>query len=107
LIKNNLEISGKISQIQELTTKFAATLSPESPEGTAQQRRLKQVRKLEETYAAVRMERRKNMTEHHELVARIRVEIGATEATESRLEATIQADRVKLEPSSKRLLEVL
>ena len=37
----------------------------------------------------------------------VRVEIGAIAATESRLEAMIQADMVKLEPSSKRLLDVL
>ena len=94
-------------QIQELTTKLAAAPATESPEGTAHQRRLKQLRKLEETYAAARVERRKNITEHHELLDRIRVEIGATAATESRLEAMIQADMVKLEPSSKRLLDVL
>ena len=94
-------------QIQELTTKLAAAPATESAEGTAQQRRLKQLRKLKETYAAARVERRKNITEHHELLDRIRVEIGATAATESRLEAMIQADMVKLEPSSKRLLDVL
>ncbi len=33
-------------QIQELTTKLAAAPSPDSPEGTAQQRRFKQLRKL-------------------------------------------------------------
>ena len=86
---------------------MAAAPATESAEGTAQQRRLKQLRKLKETYAAARVERRKNITEHHELLDRIRVEIGATAATESRLEAMIQADMVKLEPSSKRLLDVL
>lgn len=53
------------------------------------------------------MKRRKNIAEHHQLIARIRAEIETTAATESRLETMIQADMVKLEPSSKRLLDVL
>ena len=102
---DNLGVTGSLPLF--FSPKLAAAPATESAEGTAQQRRLKQLRKLKETYAAARVERRKNITEHHELLDWIRVEIGATAATESRLEAMIQADRVKLEPSSKRLLDVL
>ena len=56
---------------------------------------------------AARVKRRKTIEEHHQLLARIRAEMETTAATESRLEAMIQADMVKLEPGSKRLMDVL
>jgi len=94
-------------QIQELTAKPAAAPQADTPEGKAQRRRLQQLRKLDETYEAARVKRRKNIAEHHQLSTLIRAEIETNAATESRLEAMIQADMVKLEPSSKRLLDVL
>lgn len=93
--------------LHELTAKLAAAPEAETPEGREQRRRLKKLQQLDEAYEAARVKRRKIIDEHHQLIARIQAEIETTAATESRLEAMIQADMVKLEPQSKRLMDVL
>jgi hypothetical protein len=95
------------AQIQELTAKLAPPAEKDTPESRRSRRRLKQLHKLGETYEVARVKRRQTIEEHHQLLARIRAEIETTAATESRLEAMIQADMVKLEPGSKRLMDVL
>ena len=95
------------AQIQELNLKLAPLAEEDTPESKGQRRRLKQLHKLDKTYEVARVKRRETIAEHHQLLARIRAEIETTAATESRLEAMIQADMVKLEPGNKRLMDVL
>jgi len=58
-------------------------------------------------YEAARLERRKSIEQGHKEIAALQVQIAGTQAQESRLEAMIQADMVKMEGQCKRLMDVL
>jgi hypothetical protein len=90
---------------------LAAQLALESSTDTPQYKELKRqvvaLKAADSRYETTRLERRKSIEQGHQEIAALQVQIAGTKAQESRLEAMIQADMVKMEGQSKRLMDVL
>ena len=88
-----------------------ANLAQEATTDTAQYRALSRqvasVKSADGRYETTCVERRKAIDQSHQRIAAIQVQIVGTRATESRMEALIQAQMVKLDCRCKRLLDVL
>lgn len=91
----------------ELAAKLALESSTGTPEYKELNRQVVAIKAAELRYEARRLERRKRIEQAHKEVAAIQVEIAGTKAQESRLEAMIQANMVKMEGQCKRLMDVL
>ena len=92
---------------QELSAQLAQLPEGDTPDRTALQRKLNQLNRANERYELTRVKRRERITQCHAVSDQVKKKIETTAATESRLEAMIQADMVKLEPQSKRLMDIL
>jgi hypothetical protein len=92
---------------KELQAQLVQEGSTQTPPSKALSRQLAAARAADKRYETTRLERRKNIDQDHQLVADIQVQIAAIGAKESRLESMIQAQMVKLEGQSKRLMDVL
>ena len=92
---------------QELKAQLAALPEGDSPESSALQRKLKRSENADGRYELTRVKRRERIAACHAVMDQVKAEMETTAATESRLEAMIQAEMVKLEPQSKRLMDVL
>lgn len=91
----------------ELAAKLALESSADTPEYKALSRQVAALKAADLRYETTRLERRKRIEQAHKAIAAIQVEIAGTQAQESRLEAMIQADMVKMEGQCKRLMDVL
>jgi hypothetical protein len=91
----------------ELAAKLAAESSTDTPEYKELSRQVVALKAADSRYKTARLERRKSIEQGHQEIAAIQVQIAGTQAQESRLEAMIQADMVKMEGQSKRLMDVL
>ena len=91
----------------ELTVQWAVLPEGDSPERTALQRKRKILERADVRYELTRVKRRERMTHCHGVLEKVRTDLEATPPTESRLDALIQAQMVKLEPQSKRLMDIL
>jgi hypothetical protein len=90
---------------------LAAQLALAGPQETPQHRTLKRqesaLQAADQRYQSGRTQRRELIAQGHKRSAEIQTQIHATAATESRLEAMIAAQMVRLDSSSKGLLDVL
>jgi len=91
----------------ELAAKLALESSTDTPEYKELSRQVVVLKAADLRYETTRLERRKSIEQGHKEIAAIQVQITGTKAQESRLEAMIQADMVKMEGQSKRLMDVL
>jgi len=91
----------------ELAAKLALESSMDTPEYKELSRQVAALKAADSRYETTRQERRKRIEQGHKEIAAIQVQIAGTKAQESRLEAMIQADMVKMEGQSKRLMDVL
>ena len=91
----------------ELAAKLAAQRATDTPEYKELNRQVVALKAADSRYETTRLERRKRIEQGHQASAAIQVQIAGTQAQESRLEAMIQADMVKMEGQCKRLLDGL
>jgi hypothetical protein len=91
----------------EVAAKLAIESSTDTPEYKELRRQLVALKAADLRYETTRLERRKSIEQGHEKIVAIQVQIAGTKAQESRLEAMIQADMVKMEGQCKRLMDVL
>jgi hypothetical protein len=91
----------------ELAAKLALESSVGTPEYKELSRQVAALKAADLRYETTRLERRKRIEQAHKDIAAIQVQIAGTKAQESRLEAMIQADMVKMEGQCKRLMDVL
>ena len=91
----------------ELATKLSLESSSDTPEYKELRRQVMALKTAELRYEATRLERRKSIEQGHKEMAALQVQIAGTQAQESRLEAMIQADMVRMEGQCKRLMDVL
>jgi hypothetical protein len=91
----------------ELAAKLAQESSADTPEYKELRRQVVALKAAELRYETTRLERRKSIEQGHKEIAALQVQIAGTQAQESRLEAMIQADMVKMEGQCKRLMDVL
>lgn len=91
----------------ELAAKLASESSTDTPEYKELSRQVAALKAADLRYETTRLERRKSIEQGHQEIAAIQVQIAGTKAQESRLEAMIQADMVKMEGQCKRLMDVL
>jgi len=91
----------------ELAAKLARESSADTPEYKELRRQVVALKAADLRYETTRLERRKSIEQGHKEIAALQVQIAATQAHESRLEAMVQADMVKMEGQCKRLLDVL
>jgi hypothetical protein len=92
---------------QELERQVAQCASADAPENQPLNRQLRTLKTADGRYDTTRLERRKSIEKGHQLIVGIHLQMEATHAKESRLEALIQAQMVKLDGQCKRLLDVL
>lgn len=91
----------------ELAAKLALESSTDTPEYKELSRQVVALKAADSRYEATRLERRKSIEQGHKEIAAIQLQIAGTKAQESRLEAMIQADMVKMDGQCKRLMDVL
>ena len=91
----------------ELAAKLALESSTDTPEYKELSRQVVALKIADLRYETTRLERRQSIEQGHKEIAAIQVQIAGTKAQESRLEAMIQADMVKMEGQCKRLMDVL
>jgi hypothetical protein len=91
----------------ELATKLTLESSIDTPAYKELRRQVVALKAAELRYETTRLERRKSIEQGHKEIAALQVQIAGTQAQESRLEAMIQADMVKMEGQCKRLMDVL
>lgn len=91
----------------ELAATLARETSTDTPEYKALSRQVAALKAADLRYQTTRVERRKRIEQAHKEMAAIQVEIAGTQVQESRLEAMIQADMVKMEGQCKRLMDGL
>ena len=80
----------------ERATKLALKSSADTPEYKELRRPVVALEAAELHYEATRLERRKSIEQGHKEIVALQVQIAGTQAQESRLEAMIQADMVKI-----------
>ncbi len=97
----------RVGKGPELVAKLALESSSDTPEYKQLRRQMAALKAAELRYETTRLERRKSIEQGHKAIAALQVQIAGTQAQESRLEAMIQADMVKMEGQCKRLLDVL
>ncbi|MHB9005876.1 MAG: hypothetical protein ACYDC1_03000 [Limisphaerales bacterium] len=92
---------------QELQAILAQEAATGTPHDRALSRQVAALKIADGRYQTTRVGRRKAIDQGHQHLTAIQVQIAGTQATQSRLEALIQARMVKLDGQAKRLLEVL
>ena len=92
---------------QDLEQQLAQAAAADAPESQALKRQVATLKLAEGRYETARVERRKGIEKDHQQIAAIHGQIAVTQAKESRLEALIKAQMVKLDGQCKRLLDVL
>ena len=92
---------------KELEANLSQEASTDTPQYQALSRQVAVAKAAHTRYETTRLKRRKSIDQDHQRIAEIQVQIAGTQAKESRLEALIQAQMVKLDSQCKRLLDVL
>ena len=97
----------RADKCKELEGKLTQESSKDTPQYKVMSRQVAAAKAADQRYETTRLERRKIIDKAHEEVAQIQVQIAETQAKESRLEALICAQMVKLDGQCKRLMDVL
>lgn len=94
----------KRTQLEESLTQEG---SVDRPQRQALSRQVAALKRADQRYQDARVPRRALIDQGHQQIQAIQTQIEATQAKESRLESMIQAQMVRMEPHSKRLLDLL
>ena len=94
-------------QRQELEETSTQDAGAGTPGPLRLSRRRAALKTADQRYELSRVERRKSIDQCHQRIVEIQVQIDGTQAKESRLEAMIQAQMVKMDGQGKRLMDVL
>jgi hypothetical protein len=97
----------RVRKHQELAAQLAKESSTDTPLHQALSRDVAALKSADQRYQNAHVERRKRIDQSHQQIAQIQAQINVTQSQESRLEAMIQAQMVKMEPQCKRLMDVL
>lgn len=92
---------------QELEEQLAKESSADTPQYKTLSRQVAALKTADQRYEKARVERRKRLDQDHTQIGEIQVQIEGTQAKESRLQALIQDQMVRMDSQSKRLLDVL
>lgn len=98
---------GRELKRKELEGKIAQLGATETPESKALKRKMAGIKSADVNYETTLVARRKSIEKIHLEIMGIQEKIHQTKATESRLDALVQAEMVKLDGQSKRLMDVL
>lgn len=91
----------------ELQAQWSSLNPSDTPEALALKRQLAAIGQAELRYEVTRAKRRQSIDQIHLQSVGLQMQLGTTAATESRLEALVAAQMVKLDGHSKRLMDVL
>ena len=97
----------RAAQRPGLEAKLAQESSPDTPQAKALRRQLAVAKGADNRCETTRLARRKIIDQENHQVAQLQIQIDATQAKESRVEALIQAQMVKLDGQCKRLFDGL
>lgn len=97
----------RATQRPELEAKLAQESSSDTPQAKSLRRQLALARTADQRYETARLARRKLIEQGTHQVAQLRIQIDATQAKESRVQAMIQTQMVKLDGQCKRLFDLL
>ena len=92
---------------KELDDLLAKESSQDTPPQKALSQRVAALKAADQRYEKSRLERRKSIEERNKRIEEIQAKIRETQAKESRLDAMIQAQMVKMDSQCKRLMDVL
>lgn len=96
--------AGKIKELEEQSAREG---SPDTPPNRALSRQGTVLQATQERSEKARVERRKSIGENHQRIAALQEQRAGTQAEESRLEAQIRNEMVRMDGQSKRLLDGL
>lgn len=97
----------RATQRPELEAKLAQESSPDTPQAKTLQHQLALANAADQRYETARLARRTLIEQETQEVAQLRIQIDATQAKESRVQAMIQTQMVKLDGQCKRLFDLL
>ena len=97
----------RATQRPKLEAKLAQESSPDTPQAKTLQRQLAAAKVADQRYETARVVRRKLIEQQTQQAAQMRIQVEATQAKESRVQALIQAHMVKLDGQCKRLFDLL
>jgi hypothetical protein len=97
----------RVQKRQELNAPLAQEGSADTPQHQALSRQVAALKTADQRYENARVERRKSIAQNHKQIEQIQGQIDGTQAKESRLEALIQAQMVRMDSQCKRLMDVL
>ena len=92
---------------QALDEQLAKETSQDRPQPKTLSRQVAALKAADQRYENARVERRKSIAQDHQQLGEIQGQIEGTQAKESRLDAMIQSQMVRMDSQSKRLLDVL
>ena len=92
---------------EELEQRLGRAGSVETPEYKVINRQVTALKTADNRYETTRVARRKSIEQSHKQLAGIQVQLGETKATESRLDAVIREQMVRLDSQCKCLMDVL
>ena len=92
---------------QALEGQWAQAGTPDTPQHQRLSRGMAALKTADQRYEKAREERRRVIEQSHQRIQEIQVQITETQAKESRLEALIAAQMVRMDSQCKRLLDVL
>jgi hypothetical protein len=90
-----------------LDEQLAKEASADTPQHKALSRQVAALKEADQRYENARVERRKSMAKDHQQIGEIQAQIEGTQAKESRLDAMIQGQMVRMDSQCKRLMDVL
>ena len=90
-----------------MNEQLAKEASADTPQSKRLSRQVAALQTADQRYEKARVERRKRLDQDHQQIGEIQAQIEGTKAKESRLEAMIQNQMVRMDSQSKRLLDVL
>lgn len=97
----------RVRKLKELHEQLANEGSTDTPQHKTLSRRVRALKTVDQRYENSRLERRKSIDQGNKRLEEIQTQIDGTQAKESRLDAVIQAQMVKMDSQCKRLMDVL
>lgn len=97
----------RVQKRQELDEQLAKEGSADTPQHQALSRQVAALKTADQRHENARVERRKSLDQDHKKIEEIQAQIAGTQAKESRLDAMIQAQMVRMDSQCKRLMDGL
>lgn len=97
----------RVQKRPALEEQLAKEGSADTPQHQALRRQVAALKEADQRYENARVERRKSIAKDHQQIGEIQAQIEGTQAKESRLDAMIQGQMVRMDSQCKRLMDVL